>query len=578
MRVRLTLAAAALICALAPGAAWAGDPTMPLAEVRAGMLCTGLSVVRGTAVSDFRVEIVDVIRGDPDAFGPRILIRVSGPVVDGTGIGPGFSGSPIYCPGAGGPTRVIGAISEGLGQYGNHVALATPIEEILGVSPTAPPQARKASALLRSAEPLASPLTVSGLSTPIRHALLAAARRANTPLLAAPSGPSVAYPPYPLVPGASVAAGLSSGDIAIAAIGTVAYRDGDKLWAFGHLLEGYGRRALPLLDAYVFSVIDNPLGTFEAETYKLAAAGRPVGTLTNDGLGAIAGRIGAPPPTIPLEVVARDERSGRGVTVNVDVADERELDLGSGLDFVGTLAASDAIASVLRSMPPRLTTAQCLRVTVRQRKRPLRFCKHYFDAYAPLDDLSSAFSLIDGYSFGRLDVQKVSVRIKVRAGVDEAFIVRAHAPRRVRRGQRVRIVLKLQRSHAGRKRVAFRYRVPRSLRPGRHLLTVRGAGAADGADLFAQLFAEIFGGGSGSGPSRSVQDLAARIAALGSPDGVRASFVRKRKGPVVYSDRGLLIRGKTQIPILVRGRKGAGRRPPAGHSAALAGGRTAGAY
>jgi hypothetical protein len=552
------LGAASLICLLAPAAARAGDPTMPLSDVRSGMRCSGLSVVHGTAVTTFDVDVLDVLRGDPEASGPRILIRVSGPAVDAAGIGPGFSGSPIYCPVAGGPARVIGAVSEGLGQYGNHVALATPIEEILGVSPTPPPHARKATALLISATPLATPLTVSGLSTPVRRALLAAARRTDTPLLAAPSGPSVAYPPYPLVPGTSVAAGLSSGDIALAAIGTVTYRDGDKLWAFGHLLDGYGRRSLPLLDAYVFAVIDNPLGTFDAMTYKLAAAGRPVGTLTNDGLGAVAGRIGAAPRTIPLRVVARDEVSGRSRTLNVDVADERDLDLGSGLDMVGMLAVSDAMASVLRSVPPRMTSSVCLRVTVRQRKRPLRFCKRYFDAYAPFDDLSTAFGLIDEYKFGPLDIRQVSVGMKLRAGVSEAFIVRARAPRRVRPGQRIRVGLQLQRSRAGRKRVSFRYRVPRSLRPGRHLLTVRGAGAPGSSNFLEQLFSEIFGGGGdGSGPTRSVPELAARVAALGSPDGVRATFARKGKGPVVYSHRRLLIRGKTQMPVVVRGRKGA---------------------
>ena len=63
---------------------------MRLAEVRAGMKCTGLSVVRGTAISEFDVEVIDVISGDSAAPGARILIRVSGPAVDATGVGPGL--------------------------------------------------------------------------------------------------------------------------------------------------------------------------------------------------------------------------------------------------------------------------------------------------------------------------------------------------------------------------------------------------------------------------------------------------------------------------------------------------------
>lgn len=558
MRVRIALAAGLIACLAAPVAAEAAAPITKLSDVRAGMRCTSLSVIRGTAVSEFQVEVVDVLRGDPATLGPRILIRVSGAAVEGTGIGPGFSGSPIYCPDGTGAAPVIGAISEGLGEYGNFVALATPIEEVLGVQPGPIPQARPAAALLRSARPLATPLTVSGVSAPVRQALLAAARRTGTPLMAAPAAPAATYPPYSLDPGTAVAVGMSSGDIALAAIGTVTYRDGDRLWAFGHPLDGAGRRSLPLLDAYVFSIIANPLGTFEATTYKLASAGRPVGALTADGNGAIAGRIGAPPPTIPLTVSARDDDSGRTRTLRVDVADERRLDLGSGLDLVGTMAASDAMATVLRSTPPRVTTSMCLRIVVRQRPKRLGFCKRYFGPYAPLDDLSAAFGLIDGYKFGRLDVERISIRMRVRAGVREAFILDARAPRRVRPGQRIRVGLLLQRSRAGRQRLSFPYRVPRSLRPGRRVLTVRGAtpGSSEPLD---DIFALIFGGGDGEGgprPPRSVPELGARIALMAQPTGIRASFARKAKGPIVHRSDTLLIRGKERVPIVVRRRAG----------------------
>jgi hypothetical protein len=545
--------AALLVSAVVPASAAAAEPIMKLADVHPGMECSALSVVRGTTPSEFQISVIDVLRGEPDALGARILFRAYGPAVDATGIGPGFSGSPIYCPDATGAKRIAGAISEGIGQYGNHVALATSIEEMLGVRPAAP-KARKATALLRSARPIASPLTVSGLSASVRRALTAAARRADVPLLAAPAGPALPYPPYAPTPGTSIAAGLSTGDVTLAAIGTVTYRDGDQLWAFGHPLEGSGARSLPLLDAYVYSVIDNPIGVEDLTTYKLATPGRPVGTLTTDGIGAIAGRIGSPPPMIPLTVHARDEASGRTRTLRVDVADERSLDLGTGLDIVGTIAAGEAMATVMRSVPPQFTTSMCLRVSVRQRHKPLRFCQRYFDGFAPLGDLSTAFSLIDDYKFGRLGIRSVSVRMRIRPKVREAFIVAARAPLRVRRGQRVRVRMLLQHSRAGRQRVSFAYRVPRDVEKGPQILTIRGKSASSGFAGLEGFFIELFGGG-GDGPTRSVGDLATRVAALGSPQGVRATFASKGKGPVVYSSRSMLIRGKAQIPMIVRGPK-----------------------
>src|SRR3954471_24987157 len=88
----------ALVCATS--AAAAGDPVMPLSDVRPGMACTGYTVIKGVDVTSFDASIVDVAA---DGSGEnRILVRISGPAVDETGAGPGFSGSPIYCPGGDG--------------------------------------------------------------------------------------------------------------------------------------------------------------------------------------------------------------------------------------------------------------------------------------------------------------------------------------------------------------------------------------------------------------------------------------------------------------------------------------------
>ncbi|MEX2023912.1 MAG: hypothetical protein WD993_02400 [Thermoleophilaceae bacterium] len=553
MRVRLALAIATVACLGAPAVAGAGEPIMKLADVRSDMSCTALSVLRGTAVSRFDIEVIDVLRGEAAAYGPRILFRASGPAIDATGIGPGFSGSPIYCRDDAGVERVAGAISEGIGQYGNKVALATPIEEVLGVRALPPPRARTASALLRSARPLSTPLTVGGLSGPVRRAAVTAARRAGTPLLAAPAGPATGHAPYELAPGTSVAAGLSSGDITISAIGTVTYRDGDRLWAFGHPLDGYGRRALPLLDAYVFTIVDNPLGTFEGMTYKLASAGRPVGILTNDGIGAIAGRIGTPPPTIPLVISAHDLASGRRRTLRARVADERRLDRPTGLGLAGMFGLGEAMTSVLGAEPPNLAASMCVRAHVRQAPRPLRFCKRYFSQWGMIGDLSTALGLLDGYRFGPLGIRRVAVRTQLRAGARDAFIVRGKAPRRVEPDQRIRVRLRLQRSRAGRFGVSFPYRVPRSAKPGRRTLTVRGTGPGDGGGLL-QLFQLLFGvsGDSPSRSPRSIGELATRFAHLGRPDGVRATLAPKGAGRIVYRTKSVRIRGRTQIPLIVR--------------------------
>ncbi len=533
---------------------------MPLASVKAGMNCKALSVIRGTAPSEFSAKVLDVIRGDPTAAGSRILVQVSGPAVDATGVGSGFSGSPVYCTGADKVRRNAGAISETVGSFGNKVVLVTPIEQILGEAPDAPRAARSAPALLRAAMPLATPLTVAGLSPSLREGLTRAAAKAKRIVLATPGGPLAGAAPVDLRPGAAVAAGSASGDITVGAIGTVAYRDGSALWAFGHALDAAGARALPLLDAYVYGVIDNPLGTEDAISYKLASPGRPAGTFSNDTLSAIVGRLGAQPRTIPLSVDARDLDTGRTRQVATQVTDERDLELGSGLDLVSALALAQAGDSVLRSSPPRLTLSMCVRIVVAERAKPLGFCNRYFEGGRPFDDLSAAMGLIDGFKFGPLTPRSVTVRTAISRGVREEFIVSAKAPRRVRPGARIPIRLVLQRRRGGRRRVTFRYRVPRSTRAGNRTLTLRGtvpASLAEGAEDSIELVLEGDGGstsggdGSGDDPGpTSIAALSRAVAALGRRDGLRATFAARSRGPIVLRPAGL-VRGKVEMPIKV---------------------------
>lgn len=562
VRHRVAVAACAALVIAPAATAHAADPIMRLSDVRSGMKCTGLSVIRGTAISQFDVEVLDVISGDAAAPGARILIRVSGPAVDSTGVGPGFSGSPLICPGSDGVQRNAGAISESVGEFGNKVALATPIEQILGDSPEAGASARRAPALRRSARPIATPLTVSGLSSRLRLRLLRVARRTGAQVLAAPAGPLGGFPAQELRPGSAVSAGVAGGDLTIGSIGTVAYRDGSAIWAFGHPIDGAGRRALLLQDAYVFSVINNPNGTEEAITTKLAVPGHTLGGFTFDGLNQIAGRVGPPPKSIRVRVAAEDTASRRRAVLLSDVADERDLELGSSLDLVGALAVSQVTAQVLRSAPARYATEMCVRIRLRERRRRLGFCDTYQEAFGPFDDLAGAFGLLDGFKFGRITPTDVSVRMKVSPGVREAFVIAARAPRRVRPGQRIRVRLLLQRRRGGRSRLSFPLTVPRSLRPGVRTLTLRGVVPAslqqaseDGIEIVLE---DIAGGGGGSsddaGP-RSVGELAAGIAELGAADGLRATFASRGRGRVVLRRRGLLLRGKLRVQLRVAPRR-----------------------
>ena len=149
-------------------------------------------------------------------------------------------------------------------------------------------------------------------------------------MLAVPPGPLGTFPPQTLRPGSAVAVGYSNGDVRTSSVGTVAYVDGDRVWVFGHQLEGVGRRALLLQDAYVFRIINNPLQLGAA---RLDLQARGLRARPRDGhlATASAPSRGAPAP-LPHTVPVHGDRARRGqrhgpATVNTRAADEAAVDL-----------------------------------------------------------------------------------------------------------------------------------------------------------------------------------------------------------------------------------------------------------
>lgn len=554
----------------APGVALgAGEPIMPLSQVRRGMACTARSVVQGTTISSFDVRVLDVVN-DGSEQTPKILVRVSGPAVDETGIGEGFSGSPVSCPDGAGDPRVVGAISEGLGDYGNKTVLATPIEAMLG-EPVDPPAARRRARAVVAGHLLRAPLAVSGLAPALARLLRRAGERAGRRVLAVRAGPYGSFAPQPLVPGASVAAGLSSGAVTSGAVGTVSYRDGDTVYAFGHPLDGAGRRRLLLQDAYVFGVIDNPLGQDNAVSYKLAAPGHDLGTLTADTPNAVIGRVGARPPTVPVTVRARDRDTGAVRVSRSQVVDETDIGLPTGssaFTLVAPLAVAQTGTGIFDGAPADESGSLCLRIHVRESRRALGFCRRYAESGAAEGsdvavvpsamggDAASAVGLVASASFAALHVTRIDAHLEVARGLGAAELVGAAGPRTVRPGQRVTVRLRVQVPRGPRRTVRGRVTIPAELPPGRASAVLAGPGDP-GADLGNELTVTLGGPGDTPPAPRSLRALRRAVTALGGYDGVRATFPAARRGgravPAerVVRDRSVVLRGSATLRFRV---------------------------
>ncbi len=561
-RLLLAALAAALV---APAAARAAPPILPLADVRPGMQCTGLSVVRGLEIAPFGVEVVDVVdRGRGGAA--RIIVRVSGPAIERTGLGPGFSGSPVLCTGADGVERNIGAISETVGEYGGLTGLATPIEAILA-QPALPPAATRSDVI--GARSLAGPLTLAGLRPALARAFVRAARKAGRTLIASPAGTRAAFEPQQLVPGSSVSVGLTAGDIALGAIGTVAYADGSDVWIFGHEMDGAGRRSLFLQDAWVHTVINNPIAVPEVATYKLGSPGNDIGTITSDGLNGVVGRLGALPPSFPLRVTAKDLDTGRARSAVTQIADEGDVGLptgGSALSIAAAAATAEAAQSILDGAPARQTGELCVKATLRELRKPLRVCNSYsIDGMSQnalagpaANDVAAAVAVLESYRFGTLHPTAIEVGVRVRRGVRQAFITSARAAGVARRGRTIAVRLALRQTGNGRRSTrTVRMRVPLDAPTGRRTLRLIGTPADQGNDPTQEgggnlsvVFGEEEEEGSDSGGPQSLAELRSDFLALGRYDGVVGLLGGEERE--LLRDPRLRITGEARVQLRIR--------------------------
>ena len=237
-----------------------------------------------------------------------------------------MSGSPIYLYDGDHHARLAGAFAYGWPMQKEPVAGVQPIEYMLAMAgdggrPAATPTAplgrsagpgrwtvpgRSRAIPLTVAEggnalvPLATPLMTGGLSPRVLREL--GPRFAAAGLLPTQAGGGGGHTDTddPIVPGAVLGVPLVTGDVDMTAIGTCTEVIGDRVFAFGHPLNGDGTVALPFCGGQIQGVIASLNSSF-----KIGSCSAVRGTLTQDQSAGIAGRLGPGPATVPVTLRVR---------------------------------------------------------------------------------------------------------------------------------------------------------------------------------------------------------------------------------------------------------------------------------
>jgi hypothetical protein len=333
----LSLLFAALAAGLAAPARADALPAdcLPLTEVRTGMKGYGLTVLHGSLVERFDVEVLGIV---PNSLGrSQIIVRVAGLGLEKTGILAGMSGSPVYFDG-----KLAGAVASTWGFAKEPVGAVTPIESMLAIDGGGAAGPRKDARARPTSSPSGFADFAASLALPEDERLRALHRivdarpsfpsRASASLLAPvstgfpvetlgrwsadlarlgvplASGTLPALPgtavqaalreraAAPLGPGSALTALLIDGDLQLGATGTVTRVDPEgRFLAFGHPFLGAGTIDLPAAPAEVVTVFPSAMLSF-----KLAYALAPTYRLTHDRDSGVAGRTDRTVPFVPV--------------------------------------------------------------------------------------------------------------------------------------------------------------------------------------------------------------------------------------------------------------------------------------
>ena len=357
----------------------APDPRFfPLEDLKPGMKGIARTVFSGTEPEEFGVEILGVLPGFPAPRQSAIIARLTGANAERTGVFGGMSGSPVYIEG-----RLVGAIAFSFPFSKEPIAGITPIKQMIDIfergperntgaggesrtysftelasadwkprlpkpavtgAPFVAPVAANSPliALLgQQLQPIATPVVFGGVSQEAL-AIYAPQLQANGLLPVSGVGGAAAITTLApitektLAPGTSVSIQLVRGDYSIAASGTVTWRDGNRIYAFGHPFLSLGASDMPMTEASVVTVIPNASNSF-----KLSVPGRMVGNMSQDRATGIYGQLGQSPKMIPVRVNLRTSRD-RLETYSYEVANDSFLTpLLLNLTIYSTITSSE---------------------------------------------------------------------------------------------------------------------------------------------------------------------------------------------------------------------------------------------
>jgi hypothetical protein len=463
---------------------------MSVDEVKVGMKGVGKTVFSGTRIEEFQVEILGVMK-NARPHGDLILAKVSGGPLATTGMIQGMSGSPVYIDG-----KLLGAAAYAWAFSKEPICGITPIEEMLymwrqmeledaasgeessilpseqsgrlGAAVAPWPQADRRSAMPSPTGlvPIKTPVMVSGFDQQVIDQMTPVFEKYHMSPVQAGSGAGQDADVV-LEPGASLAVQLVSGDVSLSAVGTLTYREGDRIIGFGHPMFFSGGVDYPMSGAVVHSILPSL-----ATSFKLASVSDVVGILRQDRRSGVAGIVGQAPATVPVQLRVGGSGRVEPETFHFDIIHNKFFtpNLVMWTILNSFLATGQAMGDATVRMDARLSIED---------HGELRM-ENVFSGAAPhalvATELSEITTLLMSTPLQDVHLQRIKLDLTVEPHRRVARINGAHLDRAtVRPGEEVGVTIFVQPYREEERAVKASLRVPYDTPPGRLIVQISDA-------------------------------------------------------------------------------------------------------
>ena len=478
-------------------------------QIQAGMHGIAKTVIEGTTIDTFDIEITGVVDAGKDSDG-RIIAIASGPLIDKTGgVLQGMSGSPVYI-----DDKLIGAVSGGWKEINNRTCIITPIHDMIKIwdmpdlknktmiqqvdlkQPSAIfPADNKADlktdmknvattkqpvAVADKSQPVMTPLMVSGFTDAGLNLLKEKMAPYNLVPYAVGSyagkGESVT-----LEPGSSVGVEVVRGDLSVAAIGTVTAVDNGRVLAFGHPFLRKGNVNYFMTDAHIITTASG-----DNTGFKVGAPGNLVGRINQDRSAGVAGIIGRYPSVIPMQINVDDMQLNRHETYAVQLAYDEEL--------ASALAASVVYNAIDQTIDRAGTGTAKIEFEILTNAVDGGIIKRSNMYYSPQDvgqlsitEIYQALNLLCTNTMGETDIVGIKVNVKVDANRQTASIITAVPEKqKVKPGETVNLKLQIKPYRKPVETLIVPYKISQTQPVGMTTLEIRGGGLVPVAQLLMQ--------------------------------------------------------------------------------------------